>query len=378
MKSKILTLIPSLYGGGAEKVVADTSFRLSESYNHTIITYNRKRTKYPFSAKSVDFNVSTGGNKLLKIIRYFKIFKKIKKYKKYELPEISISHLLVANILNVLTRQNNKVICVIHGEWSFKTGNFFLDKLIKFHYRRADQIISVSNYIKKLFESNYKISVPHNVIHIGVQKDMVFEKSKENINFDLPKKYLVYVAGFRKVKNHLLLIDELKEFLETTDFYLVLVGDGELRNEIKAKIKKYNLIKKIILLGNLENPYPVIKKAYLSLLMSYSESFSLVVVESMLLGVPVIATDCGGPREIIAPGYIGKELETPLKTDFGFLIGKINKFVNRGQLVGVVNLIINDECLYNKLSVKSIERAKKFDTSFFEEGLINVIESLRK
>lgn len=375
MKYSILTIIPSLFGGGAEKITADLSFALSKKYKHNLLLYNSKKEKYKYEATLTELKIPKKKSFIGRIIRQFFILKKIKKFKNTHLPNVTISHMLIANMLNILSKKNDKVICVLHGEWSVKNGKLkFIDNYIKKQYAKADMIVSVSHYIKNMFEDYYSFKLPHKVIYIGVDAKTIKQKANEKINIQLPKKYLIYVAGFRPVKNHIILIKQLEKHLKTTDIHLVLVGDGELKGEIENTIKELNLSNKILLLGNLTNPYPLIKNAKLSLLVSSSESFSLVIVESMVLGVPVISTDCGGPREIIDIEWRNNK-STPYITEFGVLIKK-PKYWSNNSLTTQIELLLKNKDLYTSISVKSKQRAKFFNIENTNKNLDLIIKNI--
>lgn len=375
MKGKVITLIPSLFGGGAEKFVADSSSKLSDKYDHEILLYNYREDKYDYTAQLTDLDIPRRKGVLGKIFRHYDIYKKISAFKKRQMPKVTISHMLMANILNILTKKKDKTICVLHGEWSVKTGSSkWLDALVKRYYSKADMIVSVSHYIDTMFQEYYRLNVPHEVAYIGVNIEAANSKALEKINYSLPSKYLVYVAGFRPVKNHILLIDHLEEFLKETEISLVLVGDGELRTSIEEKIRTLGLSEKIILTGNLQNPYPIIKNAKLSLQVSSSESFSLVIVESMALGVPVVATDCGGPREIIDPDWILKR-HTPLVTNYGVLISNPCDW-KENELVSEIEKILDNTEIYNTISNNGITRANEFSLTNAESKYIKIIDSL--
>jgi glycosyltransferase involved in cell wall biosynthesis len=87
---------------------------------------------------------------------------------------------------------------------------------------------------------------------------------------------------------------------------LVLVGDGELRDEISRIADDMGVGDDLVLTGFQVNPFPYIARADVFLLSSFFEGFGNVIVEAMALGVPVVATDCpSGPAEIIREGEDG-------------------------------------------------------------------------
>ncbi|GAB5400294.1 MAG: hypothetical protein Aureis2KO_18790 [Aureisphaera sp.] len=278
-RNKVLTIIPSLYGGGAERFVADLTSSLCKEYDHTLVTYNRKSGMYSFEGELIELPVRESNSPISRFIRFHRLKRRLGKLKGEKVPSVSISHMLIPNLLNVLTRKEGKVICVIHGQWSIGLNSLpFLNVLFKKLYARADVIVSVSQFIQEKFVEAYPLGVSHEIIHAGVDIDRVLIQSQETIEQPLPEEYLVYVAGFREVKNHISLLHNLKDFLKSSNYSLVLVGEGPKRKEIEATISNLGLSDSVILLGGLLNPYPVVKGAKLSLMVSSSESFSLVVV----------------------------------------------------------------------------------------------------
>lgn len=87
------------------------------------------------------------------------------------------------------------------------------------------------------------------------------------------------------------------------DVEFQIIGKGELRQDIERQIKESNTAEQVTLLGFRQNPFPYIKAADMLLSSSMAEGFSLVICEAMALGVPVIATDTDGPREILQHKY---------------------------------------------------------------------------
>jgi glycosyltransferase involved in cell wall biosynthesis len=376
-KSKILTIIPSLYGGGAEKSVSDLSFDLSKAYDHEILIYNSKKNKYDYSGRLTELKIKRSNFGFFKVFRQFIILFRIYLLKKKINPKVTVSHMLLPNLQNIITRHNEKIICVIRGEWSVKSGKGrFIDFFVKKLYSKADLLISVSNHIKDVFDDYHKLKIPHIVINNGIYFNQIILKSEELIPINLPKNYIVCVAGFRPVKNHLDLLKAIQKYLIDNDISLVLVGDGELRRDIEKLILELKLSKNVFLTGNLKNPYPIIKNAQLSLLVSKSESFSLVVLESLSLGVPVIATDCGGPKELLTSN--SEQInEYPYITECGILIEN-SKSLSNNQLIKSLDYLLDNNILMNRMSISAVNQSKKFDVNNTANLYIKAIEDLFK
>jgi glycosyltransferase involved in cell wall biosynthesis len=81
-------------------------------------------------------------------------------------------------------------------------------------------------------------------------------------------------------------------------FKILVAGNGKLFDETKHQITELSLTDEVVLMGYTANPYPCIKACDWLICSSEKERFSLVVIESIYLGTPVITTDCGGPTEI--------------------------------------------------------------------------------
>lgn len=85
----------------------------------------------------------------------------------------------------------------------------------------------------------------------------------------------------------------------------VVAGEGSLRAELTARIEALGLQDSVRLAGFREDAISLINAADLFVLPSLAEPFGLVLIEAMSLGKPVIATNAGGPREIVENGVTG-------------------------------------------------------------------------
>jgi glycosyltransferase involved in cell wall biosynthesis len=86
---------------------------------------------------------------------------------------------------------------------------------------------------------------------------------------------------------------------------LMILGEGPERPAIAAEIARLGLTDRVQLLGYRSEPWPYYAQARCFALPSQREPFGLVVVEALASGLPVVTTDCDGPREILAGGVGG-------------------------------------------------------------------------
>lgn len=171
-------------------------------------------------------------------------------------------------------------------------------------YDVYDKIIAVSNSVKESFVKNIPdVSSKMELIYNSLISDRIISQSK--INFDNLKLYegniiLVSVGRFSKQKGFERIIEIGKKMVvDNINFLWYVVGDGELWDSVNSGVLANRLEKNIILLGNLENPYPVIKAADFMVLTSFYEAHPMVINEALILHKPVITTFFNSVTEII-------------------------------------------------------------------------------
>lgn len=131
---------------------------------------------------------------------------------------------------------------------------------------------------------------------------------------DRSKPLFVTVANLRPQKNHLRQIEAM-HLLQKRGADFTWLNIGSTANEtavrqVKDRVKAYGLEDRFLILGPRENPYPYMKAADAVTVLSDYESWSMVITEAKILGVPVISTPTSGALEQIEDG------ETGLLTDF--------------------------------------------------------------
>lgn len=183
--------------------------------------------------------------------------------------------------------------------------------IMKYIYNRIAKTVAVSSGVMDDLKCNLGIN---NVIEIknGIDTNRV-EREAEKFEYSIGSKYIVMVAAMEYAKNHAMAIRVFHKVRSIyPDIKLVLVGEGSLRDEIEKQIHELDLACSVILLGYKMNPYPIIKNAECMILTSRFEGYALVLAESLVLGVPVVSTNCeSGPREIIGEdaGFLTKNEE---------------------------------------------------------------------
>jgi glycosyltransferase involved in cell wall biosynthesis len=117
---------------------------------------------------------------------------------------------------------------------------------------------------------------------------------------------MLQVARLDPVKDHATALRTLERVVRhRPDTRLVLVGEGPERARIEELVKERRLTPYVRLLG-LRNDVPrLLRVADLFLLTSVSEGIPLAILEALAAGLPVVATDVGGVRDLVEEGITG-------------------------------------------------------------------------
>ena len=114
------------------------------------------------------------------------------------------------------------------------------------------------------------------------------------------------VARLSFEKCHLLLLRALTiARMGCSNLKLLIVGDGSMEQEIRALIKDLELGDHVVLAGRRDDIPGILKAMDLFVLCSFTEGMSVSLQEAMAAGLPVVATDAGGNRELVVPGQTG-------------------------------------------------------------------------
>lgn len=314
MHKKVLICIETLQSGGAEKVLIDILNKLDYTKMTVDLLVFDKIGVY---INDINNNVNVryiNKGVFVKLIRPFqrrilKYFPKIL-YRAYINKEydVEIAFLegpvtkFIANSTN-----NSKKICWVHTDLKNNhwTSYIFKNKLEEEKiYNKFNEIIHVSQYAKKNFNYIFTIEAKQRVINNPIISEEILSKGnklqeKSDIFTIISVGRLVKEKGFdRLIKAHARLI---KEF----NHRLIIVGEGEEKDRIKELIKELGVKESVELVGYKRNPYKYISNSDLFVCSSRTEGYSLVVAEALILGTPVLSTNCLGPNEILMNGNYG-------------------------------------------------------------------------
>src|SRR5690606_13802433 len=125
MKKNIVILVPQLAGGGAERVASNLLLYLpDERYNKFLVVFDDKKIDYPYKGRLINLDTAATTNPLGKIKNFIKRIYRLRKVKKIYNIDTTISLLSSSNIVNILSRQNDKVIVSVRNYISKSSEGF--------------------------------------------------------------------------------------------------------------------------------------------------------------------------------------------------------------------------------------------------------------
>lgn len=321
---KVALYIPSMNGGGAERVMLALANGLAEKDILVDLVLNKVEGSYLKHASSkvnvVNLNTSRVINGIVPLAKYLS----------KEKPDVILSAMNYVNIATVLaqliSRSKTKVVLSEHGNLTESKKNLskikgaVITSLMRWTYRKADCIVAVSNGVADALSNELKINRSKiTTIYNPIFSEALVERSKESISHAWAKKsappLILGVGRLTLQKDFKTLIHAFKQVREKNNCNLIILGEGELRVELEQLINSLDLNDNAKLLGFVDNPYAWMSHADLFVLSSIYEGFGNVIVEAMACGTPVVSTDCpSGPTEILEGGLWG-DLVSPGNPD---------------------------------------------------------------
>jgi len=343
-KVKILLITSRAdYGGGPEHVL-----RLLSGLNHDFDFY----VACPFEEPYFDRYQKIISEKNVLQIPHRKFrFKDLNRIRYYILKNnIQIIHShgkgagIYSRLLAVLI--NIKCIHTFHGVHlnQYNAVSKATYKLIeRFLSRSTDAFVSVS---QSEYESVLKNKfAKKNKLHLIENGVLIPELAvNENIFFTKPL-LITSITRFDYAKNSSLIVDLLGRLAKTKSldkFKFIFIGSGPEEASVKNKLKEKQLTSYVEFTGNLPNPEEILKKSFCYLSTSRWEGLPLGMLEAMANGLPCIATDVPGNRDLVINQVNGFLFNlTEPQTAANYLI-KLSDDVNlwRKFSVNARNLII--------------------------------------
>lgn len=356
---KILFFINSLYGGGAEKVLVELVNSLSpQKYDITLCTLANEGIYQSYINENIKIEslIKVRNPKIRKAFSWLILFVFPPKWihhiffdKKFD---VEVAYLegyptkLIANSSN----PNAKKLAWVHIDLVNydKNNRIFKDTAEgRKAYEKYDAIYCVSDDVRKKFVEKYGLEEKSFTQYNVLDDQRIIEMSQEPVKVSTSDDRIEFVTVGRLAdqKGYDRLIEACKELHSYTDkFHITIVGAGPDERKLRQQVINYNLTNVIEFVGFKKNPYPYIYQADCFLCTSRAEGFSTVATEAMILGKPIITTDCAGMKELFGNTECGLIVENNIQ----------------GIREGLLYILKNPECInrYKKI----VEQRRKVFT----------------
>ncbi|WP_019378052.1 glycosyltransferase [Virgibacillus halodenitrificans] len=350
---KVMFFIYQMGGGGAARTLLNIVNNIDrERFLPVLVTLNYNgsyETNLKEDVKFIKLNTKRLRSAILPLA---KVIRK-------ESPDIVFSTIPNYNTIAILatllsfTRAKNIVREAAYLGGDFKTNLKLL--VYGMFYKLTSQVIALSDGVKENIVKRYKVK-PNKITVIYNPVDL--ENISRNINdgyipekhrliFESPGKVIVTAGRLVKDKDHHTLLEAFAKARKQVNIKLVLLGEGELQEELKLKAKELQIIDQVYFVGFQLNPYIYFQKADLFVLSSIREGFGHVLAEALATGTPVISTRCEpGAGEVLNYGEFGRMCEVKDTDEMASLI---------------IELLNLDENSREALITKGLQRADQFN-----------------
>lgn len=243
-------------------------------------------------------------------------YKKLKKIINKNDYNIIHCHTPVGGVLARLTarkarKNGTKVMYTAHG-FHFYKGAPLLNWCIYYPIEKicakwTDCLITINEEDYNLANKKLNAKRVEFINGVGVDKskfDFVMqneekEKIKQELDLDKEDFVLIQVGELNKNKNQIMTIEAMKQLVKKNEnVKLLLVGKGNLREYYLEKIKEYNLENNVFLVGYRNDIPKLLKISDCLISTSKREGLPVNLIEGAMSGIPIIATDCRGNRDI--------------------------------------------------------------------------------
>lgn len=297
-KVKVVQVINTLRIGGAEKVVSSLAIGMKNKCDISVIVIGKKfDTMNEKELEKNDIKIYyLEAKKIFNVRAHILIYRILKSLK----PDIIHTHLgglsyvfLTAKILRI-----KKIIHTIHSPQEPD------DRRINLFHRFAFSLGAIPVTVSENVRSEMKKKLgkfQYQKIYNGTETNKSETKLERN-KIKLAKNCFVFinVANLHQIKNHNLLIAAFSVVTKINKkCFLLIIGDGILKNEIKKQIDHLNIKKYCKIISDCQNPEKYLRISDCFVLTSKSEGLPISILEAMRERVPVIATNVGGISEII-------------------------------------------------------------------------------
>lgn len=173
---------------------------------------------------------------------------------------------------------------------------------------------------------------------------------------------VITIGSLVKVKGYDRLIKAHKQLLNYGLYHnIYIIGDGEERSTLQKISSNLGVKSTVHFLGKIDNPYPYLKFSDIYVCSSYQEGLNTAVIEALVLGIPIISTECSGAKELLGHN-----------NEYGFVTENNNESLCKG-----LSLFLSNSEMRNYYRKRSMERGAYFDKQKAVDAVEQMIDNLK-
>lgn len=269
---------------------------------------------------------------------------------------------------------NSKVIYFAHGFHFFdgapKKNYLIYYNIEKYLSKYTDLLITLNDEDFKTASKQFKRTKVAYVPGVGVDTDTIFSMTVDNYakkkELKLPqnKKIILTVAELIHRKN---VEASINAFAASnhTDTILVICGKGILMKELKHQCKELGISDRVYFLGYRTDILDIYSISDLFLFTSRQEGLPVSIMQAMAAGLPIVASDIRGNRDLLKP------YEDSLSGEYLVPVDDISSFTKK------IDTLLSDPDLMSKIGKENYSNCKKyFDIDIVHKDMKNIYENL--
>lgn len=340
-KPVLFFIIPSLKGGGAERVIISlANYFNKKDFQSVLISLNNDVPAYEIEndVKVIYLTDRQKSRFSHRVYHIAETFYKLIKLLRTEKPACTLSFITSANIWAGITCSLTRVPYIVSErtspDRSVISFNYLHRQLAVNLYKRAASVVVSARGVEDCLLKNKTFKILNNIQRITNAVTVFQSSAGEKVHH---RRFILGVGRLAYVKGFDLLIEAYAQ-TGLKDIDLIIIGDGEERADLVAQIFNLGLRERVLLPGSRSNLQDYYSQAEMYVLPSRNEGYPNALVEAMSFGCPSVAFDCNfGPAEIIA------------NNENGIL-------VNNGSVTGLSDALLRlagDPVLRNELGNKA-------------------------
>jgi len=315
---KVCFVLPSLAGGGAERVAVQVLSALDERrWDRSMYLFKREGPYLADLPASVRLSSSRSESRVGRLLE-------LRRYIRATRPDLVVSFLsyftvlaatkaagVGARVVFVLGTPMSAFLSDADYHWKAPSHRTFFTMIARAGYRLADAIATTSQGVSDDLMQHFgvrasAIRVVHNPIDFAAMTAAAAEPLDAPDEQAWTHPAIVSAGRLADVKNFPLLIEAMALVRRRLpSARLFILGQGDEEPQLRLQIASLGLADAVRLCGFQRNPWKYIARADVFALTSRYEGFGNVLVEAMACGVPVVVTSSPGPLEIVRDNVDG-------------------------------------------------------------------------